>query len=325
MRLLKEIRNLMGSYHVKSGIYHYYRNEFKQAVDFFRKALKEGPSLSDSERQTALYYLTQTFVNSAARHESKGDLDDAVLDYERAIEVSPDYPDIRFRLGQALETHGRRDDAIEQYHRAIDLNPRYLQARIALAFCLLGADRRDEAADAFEEAVEIRIQKVREPFDRGLERLGQGEIARAGEDFYEALRSTPEQVDRHYRAALDHLKAEEYENAVRELSRAVELNPNFADLHNFRGVALCELDRVDEGISSFRRAVELNAGYLVPRLNLAFALIRAGEYKEAEAELEAVLERDPSQHAASTRLEELRDGRHPDNRRAAPPRGSATI
>ena len=32
MRLLKEIRNAMGNYHVKSGIYHHYRNEFKQAV-----------------------------------------------------------------------------------------------------------------------------------------------------------------------------------------------------------------------------------------------------------------------------------------------------
>jgi tetratricopeptide (TPR) repeat protein len=325
MRLLKEIRNLLGSYHVKSGIYHYYRNEFKQAVDFFRKALKEDPQLSDSERQTALYYLTQTFVNSAARHERNGDLDDAVLDYERAIEVSPDYPDIRFRLGKALETHARLEDAIEQYHRAIDLNPRYLQARVALAFCLLASDRRDEAADAFEEAVEIRIQKIREPFDRGLERLRQGEIPRASEDFFEALRSTPEQVDRHYRAALAFLKAEDYENALHELNRAVELNPNFADLHNFQGVALCELDRVTDGIVSFRRAIELNSGYLVPRLNLAFALIRTGEYKEAEAELEAVLEHDPTQHAASTRLEELREGRHPDNRRAAPPRGSATI
>ena len=32
MRLLKEIRTLMANYHVKSGIYHHYRNEFKQAV-----------------------------------------------------------------------------------------------------------------------------------------------------------------------------------------------------------------------------------------------------------------------------------------------------
>ena len=29
MRLLKEVHNLMGNYHLKSGIYHYYRTEYK--------------------------------------------------------------------------------------------------------------------------------------------------------------------------------------------------------------------------------------------------------------------------------------------------------
>ena len=65
MRLLKEVRNLMANYHVKSGIYHYYRNEFKQAVEFFRRALRDEPNLTDSDRRISRYYLTQTFMNSA--------------------------------------------------------------------------------------------------------------------------------------------------------------------------------------------------------------------------------------------------------------------
>ena len=67
MRLLKEVRNLMGSYHVKSGIYHFYRNEFKQAVDFFTKALKDEPTVNESDRRTARFFLTQTFIHSAEK------------------------------------------------------------------------------------------------------------------------------------------------------------------------------------------------------------------------------------------------------------------
>ena len=110
MRLLSEVRNLMGSYHVKSGIYHFYRNEFKQAVDFFRKALKDEPNLADYDRRTARYYLTQTFVHSAEKMAAKGDLDAAARDYQRAAEVSPDFPDIRFRLGRIPAT-GQPGDA----------------------------------------------------------------------------------------------------------------------------------------------------------------------------------------------------------------------
>jgi predicted Zn-dependent protease len=67
-------------------------------------------------------------------------------------------------------------------------------------------------------------------------------------------------------------------------------------------VALCELDRVEEGIAAFRRAAALNPDYLVPRINLAFAQLRAGQFKEAETQLEAVLEQDPT----SPRLHQAR-------------------
>ena len=36
MRVLKEIRVLVGNYHVKSGLYHFYRAEYRQTIDFLK-------------------------------------------------------------------------------------------------------------------------------------------------------------------------------------------------------------------------------------------------------------------------------------------------
>ena len=52
MRLLPEVRNYLDSYHVKSGIYHYYRNEFKQAIG------------SSEPLRTGRYAKTLTFTLS---------------------------------------------------------------------------------------------------------------------------------------------------------------------------------------------------------------------------------------------------------------------
>ena len=65
MRLLTEIRNLIGNYHVKSGVYHYYRNEYLQAVEFLRKALRDESELAESDRQKARHYLTLSLMDSA--------------------------------------------------------------------------------------------------------------------------------------------------------------------------------------------------------------------------------------------------------------------
>jgi len=323
MQLLKEIRTLMGNYHLKSGIYHYYRNEFKQAVDFFHKALRDAPRLSDSESRAAKYYLTQTFVNSAQRHEKNGKLEAAAEDLVRAIEVSPDYADIRYHHGRVLESLGRTEEAIEQYRRAVSCNANYLDTRVALAFCLLRAGRLEEAAEAFGQARELRIRRITEPMEEGLLHLREGRTSEAGELLHVAFLTSASKFEEHYKSALEFLKVEEYEEALEELDRALELNPRFADLHNYRGVALCEQGRDKDGIASFRRSVALNKDYLVPQLNLAFALLRTGQYKDAEEELEAVLEKDPTQHAASAKLEELRAGRAPEIRRMAP-RGGLT-
>jgi tetratricopeptide (TPR) repeat protein len=322
MRLLKEVRNLMANYHVKSGIYHYYRNEFKQAVEFFRKALRDEPNLTDSDRRITRYYLTQTFMNSAEKLVKKGDLEAAAHDYLRASEVNPEWPDIRFHLGKVLERLERYDEAIEHYRQAIAVHETYLDARVALAFSLLRAGRDEEAAAAFSDAMELKVRKIREPYEKGVQRLREGMVSEAEEFFHEAFLSDPIRFEEHYHAALEHLKAEEYEKALDQLERSLSLCPKYADLHNFRGVALCELGRTDEGIAAFRRSAALNPDYLVPRINLAFAQLRAGMFKEAETQLEAVLEQDPTQPAASIKLEELRTGRIPEVRRGAT-RGTA--
>jgi Tfp pilus assembly protein PilF len=63
--------------------------------------------------------------------------------------------------------------------------------------------------------------------------------------------------------------------------------------------------------------VALHPGHGVAKLNLAFAHLRAGQYKDAEHELESVLEQDPSQSVASAKLQELRTGRAAESRRSA--------
>ena len=72
---------------------------------------------------------------------------------------------------------------------------------------------------------------------------------------------------------------------------------------------------VEEAIGAFRRSIELSPAFLVPRLNLAFALARVGEYRDAENELVAILAAEPDEPAATAKLEELRSGRPPDRRR----------
>lgn len=314
MRLLKEIRSLTGNYHAKSGMYHYSRNEFKQAVEFLRKALRET-DLAPADRRNARYYLTLALMDSAAKLHDEGETEAGIDQLRGAAEVSPDYPDIAYRLGRLLEDQGRDQQAIVEYRRAIQIRGDYVEAWAALGFCLLRAGRPDEAAAVFGKARDLKVERIEKPLRQAQELLKQNETVEATELFYDALVATPELCRAYTEKAIALLKSEAYDRSLAEFDRALALKPKYPDLHNFRGVVLCELERVDEAIEAFRTAAALSPQFLVPRLNLAFALIRAGEYKEAEAELESILAQDPTEPAAAAKLEELRMGRLPEKRR----------
>lgn len=315
MRLLKEIRNLMENYHVKSGMYHYYRAEYQQAVEFLRKALRENDDLTEADDRNARHYLTLSLTEWAAKLEAGGEPEVGLEQLRQATEVSPGYPDIRYRLGRLLERLGRLGDAAEEYGAAMKTNEEYLDARVALGFCLLKAGEQERATEVFRQALKIKKRLIERPFRRGLELLERGDADGAVEALHQAFMSLPRLANLYLQKGLGRLADEDYETALEEFDRAVELNPEYPDLHNFRGIALCELGRPEEAIDSFRASAALSPKAAVPKLNLAFASLRAERYKEAEAELESILELHPSEPAAIAKLEELRSGRAPEKRR----------
>lgn len=320
MRLLKEVHNLLGNYHLKSGIYHYYRNEYTQAAEFLRKGLSD-PKIVEADRRNAKYYLTLSLLDLAQKLRNGGDKEAGVEQLRAAAEISPTFPDIHYRLGRLLEELDRRDEAIAAYREATRCQADFLDAQVALSFCLLDQGKNDEAAEGFRDAMNIKRRQVDPPFRQGMELLEQGEIAQASELFHEVFRAIPQLANACLKKALDWLKSEEHERALSELDRALEHNPNYPDLQNFRGVVLFELERVAEAIEAFRLSATLSPRYLVPRLNLAFSLVHVGEYSDAEAELELILEMDPEEPAALAKLGELRSDKKAQRRNGS--RGSS--
>src|SRR5437867_3924444 len=147
MRILKEIRAVLDNYQLKSGIYHFYRGEYKQAIEFLGRALRPGERLSEYDAGIARYYLTQSRLSAAEDADAAGEMHRAVEELKAAAAVHPKYPDIQFRFAHALERAGRMPEAIEKYRRSCEINPNYLEARTGLAFALIATGRTQEASE----------------------------------------------------------------------------------------------------------------------------------------------------------------------------------
>jgi len=84
-----------------------------------------------------------------------------------------------------------------------------------------------------------------------------------------------------------------FDEAVALARKAAALDPASPWPHNLIGAAHAENGDIDEARASFKAAVEAAPAIALSRANYAYALIVAGEFTQAEAELNAALAIDP--------------------------------
>lgn len=305
MRVLKEVRQYLRNYHLKSGVFHFYRGEHGPAAEFLTRTLTEDADLSAADRRAAIYYLVHTRIGAAAEHEAKGEIERAIEQYNLALDVMPGYPDVEMRLADAFVRLGQPDAAIEHYRAALEANSLYVEARLKLAFILLEEHRTEEASHEFRAAHADRGEILQRRFNLAEDALRSGQLEDARELYQDAFREDSGQFRIQLDAGLQFLRTEKWDDAVRELRLAAALCPRFADVHNYLGVALAEGGQRDAACEAFRRSVEINAGYLVAWLNLAYVAFSLEDFEQARLCLQEVLEREPDNSPALHLAEQL--------------------
>ena len=67
-------------------------------------------------------------------------MDEAIAQYQKALEINPNYAEAHNNLGIAFLQKGQVDEAIDQYQKALEINPNYADAHnnLGIAFSQKG-------------------------------------------------------------------------------------------------------------------------------------------------------------------------------------------
>jgi tetratricopeptide (TPR) repeat protein len=194
--------------------------------------------------------------------------EEALVDYQEAVRIAPDYVDALNNLGSVFGKLGRVQEAVDAYSRAINLKPDYGLAHNNLGAAYYDLGRYEEAIVAYKRSLEL----------------------------------LPQASTTHYNLGVAYSKLGRYRDAVESFKKAVELDPNYAEAHNGLGTAFHKMGRIQESVESFKRAVQIKPDFAEALNNLGVAKSHLGHDQEAIETLKQAIRVKPDFAAACNNL-----------------------
>lgn len=159
-----------------------------------------------------------------------------------------------FKKGLSFQRSGRLQDAILEYKRAIEADPQLAGAHANLLFVYLVLGQLGKAEKHYYSAVKLDPNIYEIHHNLGILRKVQGRNQEAVEAFRKTLKINPFYADSHHMLATILAEEERWDEAEQHSRLALENKPNFWDAHFQLGWTLQRQGKHSQAISHFLKA-----------------------------------------------------------------------
>ncbi len=250
------------------------RGHFDQAIALYTEALQDK-ALANERRATLL-------ADRGVAHARRQSPREAIEDFNRAVQLFPEYAAIYNNRGNVLLGIGAVREAMKDFDRALLLAPGYAAAYSNRAGGHLKLGHLDLAVADYTKAIALVPTSPAAFTGRGRAHLAAQRPLAASRDFTRAV-GLDARFSAAYRSRAEaKLAIERYDEAIEDFSRAIAFDPRNAELHVARGGAYLEGGNAASAVKDFTTAIEI-----APR-NVAAYVARGFAYARAEANDEAL-------------------------------------
>lgn len=208
-------------------------------------------------------------------------------------------------LANALMAVGRVEEALKEYEAALQLASTYPVTHYDYGLALARAGRMTEALGEFERAVKLKPDFARAHAEAGLLLFEARRPAEAVAHYEAALRTRPADAETHGNLANALFLVGRADEALQHYTESLRLRPGDPETHYNFGNTLFRLGRFDQALREYAAALQARADFPDAHFNAAMALVRAGRQGEAVTHLQAALAQRPDFSAAKEALARL--------------------
>jgi tetratricopeptide (TPR) repeat protein len=227
-----------------AGVGEYYidRNDFDNAIDFFREAVNLEPKYA-----VAINGLSEALALKGNELLARDSFAAAKAMFEEALQHNPRNSPAYYGLGEVYSEQRQDPQALANYEKALQ------------------NDR---------ELTEIYVPL-------GILYFHQGEIAKADELLTKAVAASPDDPQTQYFLGLIRFAQNRNPDALTAFKKAAAADPNYPEAFYYAGETLARLGRHSDAVAEYREAVRLRPKYFESWLGLGAAYFELGDHPSA--------------------------------------------
>ena len=131
-------------------------------------------------------YDAKTYFDMGTVQLEKGENEQAIAFFNRALEVNPKYADAYYNRGIAYRRQGLNELAISDYTKTLDLNPKEARAYVNRGNIYFDKGRHDDAISDYTKALELDPKDARIYYNRGVAYYSKKDYNKSWEDVNKA-------------------------------------------------------------------------------------------------------------------------------------------
>ncbi|TET37951.1 MAG: tetratricopeptide repeat protein [Planctomycetota bacterium] len=244
------------------------------------------------EEKNAEYFYSQGLIKARA-----GDLDGAIKDFTKAIQLEPKHVNAYFSRGVTRKMKGDPEGAIEDYDKALMLDPKNAKFICSRANARKATGDLDGAIADYDKSIRLDPKNLSAYLNRGNAKADKGDFRGAILDYTRSIILDPGKEIAYYNRANAWEEIGELDMAIADHDKAIELNPAFVKAHNNRGLAKSKKDDFSGAIADFDKAIELDAKYAPPYSNRGLLRMLSMMFKKAGEDFREVMKLRGSGHS----------------------------
>jgi len=222
------------------------------AYNYFKKVEHvEAPGKDVARLSLAKHF----FYLGNALYEQE-DFEDSINAYSTSLELD-EYAGAYSNRGLAYAELGERKRAIEDYDKAIELNPDFAEAYYNRGIAYAKQQKYNEAIKDFDKAIELNPNLAEAYIGRGVTYAEQQKYNEAIKDFDKAIELNPDDAEAYGNRGIAYAKQQKYNEAIKDYDKAIKLNPDDAEAYGNRGIAYAELGEHERAREDMLRAGNL--------------------------------------------------------------------